>query len=60
MDRRFGRFVTLFSAVNFANLHANRRPCGVEKSTPEGVLFSADGLLLKLESTFLRLRAKLA
>jgi len=31
----------------------------VEKSTPEGVLFSAEGLLLKLKSTILRFRARL-
>ena len=29
-----------------------------EKSTPEGVLFSTEGLLLKKRSTFLRLRAR--
>jgi len=32
----------------------------VEKSAPEGVLFSAEGLLLKQRSTLLRLRVRLA
>lgn len=31
----------------------------VEKSAPDGVLFSSEGLLLKKKSTLLRLRARL-